>query len=240
LKLLALAFAAGALTTPAWATLTVSLGGTNSGGAITGGTSCADGSLCDSNPTANQVFWSTTTGAGVFSINVQGQDVAGIASLSWAINGTPTATGSFTFAISDNGFSSPVPPVYLSANVSGSSANPGGVVGNLQGQGFVSGTPTNTDFTTNDGSTGVFNVTGFTGPATGASSMTGPFSSGSPYSLTEFVTVTITALSTATDKTFQVTGNVSTAPVPEPTSIVLFSGVALMAFGAIRRKVRLS
>ena len=116
----------------------------------------------------------------------------------------------------------------------------GGVAGTLSGQGFFSGTPTDTDFTLNGGNTTVF-TNAFGGVATGSSGTGGPFSSTSPYSITEEVTVTIgAALANSTDKTFQLSGNVSTVPaaVPEPASVSLLGGVLLLTAGAIRRKIR--
>lgn len=71
----------------------------------------------------------------------------------------------------------------------------------------------------------------------------GPINGTSPYSLTEFITITITALATGTNHNFQVNGDVdtfATAQVPEPASIMLFGGVLLCTAGAMRKKVRRS
>jgi hypothetical protein len=58
------------------------------------------------------------------------------------------------------------------------------------------------------------------------------------YAVEQEITINYGAAKNSSDLTLSFSQVLT--PVPEPASILLFSGVALTAFGAIRRKMRLS
>ena len=234
-KLVAMAVLAGALSTPAWATLEIDFGGTNSGGTITGGTTCVDNTACDTNPAVGTI--ETTMVPTQFSVlGTVSVSTSPVGALSFTLNGVPTSTGTMNFAVTDNNFTTPPTPLVLGENISGLSSPPvggTGVAASISSTGFFSST--NADFTTSGGSSGLASTVLNAGPTTSTSpTLTGT----SPYSLTEFITVNITALATTTDKSLQVSSNIATtavSTVPEPKSVLLLSS-ALLLVGLLKRK----
>jgi hypothetical protein len=228
--MIAVAVMALAISFPAGATLTVQINGSNSSGSINGGPSCADQTGCDTNSAANHISWSTTALGGTVTLDITTSDVAGVGFVGWTFNASsPTTIGSFTFAVSDIGFTSPPPPLVVNAVVSGTTS---GTAATLKGDGYFG--PSNLIFET-DGA-----ITSDLSDTLGAAQQTlasGLISSGSPYSLTEFITINVTALSTGNNKDFQVSGDVSTTSVPEPISIVLF-GTVLLGLGRCFRRTQ--
>jgi hypothetical protein len=225
-QMIAVAVMALAISYPAGATLTVQINGANNSGSINGGASCSDQTVaggCDTNLAANHISWSTTALGGTVTLDITASDVAGVGFVGWTFNASsPTTIGSFTFAVSDIGFTSPPPPLVLKSVVSGTTS---GTAATLKGDGYFG--PSNNIFET-DGA-----VTADLSDTLGAAQQTvasGLITSGSPYSLTEFITINVTSLSTDINKDFQVSGDVSTTSVPEPISIVLF-GTVLLGLG---------
>jgi hypothetical protein len=132
--------------------------------------------------------------------------------------------------VSDIGFNNPTPPLTLSQTVGGTS---GGVAANLSAVGYfgtsifdIGGAHTGTASTTLNAAAG--------------SSPSGLINGATPYSLTEVVTINVTALSGTSSKDFQVNADLSTVAVavPEPASISLLGSALLLGVGAIRRKIR--
>lgn len=224
---------AGMLATPAHATLQVQVGGTNNAGSINGGTICVDNAACDSNSAVGIVTISNVV-AGV-NFTVQGSTATSFSpngALSLTLNGSPTGPASFTIAASDTNFSNPTPPLEIVQTVGGTSAA-NGPSANFTAVGFFSAT--NTAFVTTGTSTGTAaaNINGGTGTA-GSPLIT----SGNPYSLTEFITVNITALGTGINQNIQVNADLTSTAVPEPAGVALLGGALLLTAGSLRRRFR--
>jgi hypothetical protein len=108
------------------------------------------------------------------------------------------------------------------------------VAANLSAVGFFG--PTNVLFATNGTATSTASTTLGGAQANGSD---GTITSGNPYSLTDYISVNVTALATTTDKHFEVGSNIATAAsnVPEPTNISLVGGgILLLAAGLTRRQ----
>jgi len=225
----------------AHATLSLNFNGTNVAGAISGGTTILDGGVGDLDGVVNKQITTLTQLGTLTATLTTGTSQSPNGAINFTLNGTPSATGSFTLSVSDNGFTNPVPTnLSLSADIIGNSSPQTGsligVQGTLTAVGFFSSS--NTTFVTSGSATSTAGPIAFqAGTATGTAN---GINGASPYSLTEYVTINITALSTTTDPTFTVTGHVATiaSQVPEPTSIVLLGGALLFTVGTIRRKAR--
>jgi Oxidoreductase family, NAD-binding Rossmann fold len=156
----------------------------------TGGTLITDNAGIDLNPATGTIQF---TYAGIAQFNITGMNTASLsptAVMSATLNGVLTSAVSFTVAISDNGFHIPNPPVFIAQDVGGTSCHAdcgNGVTGTLAAQGFFGAN--NVNFNTGGTSTGVATTTLNEGTQ---SARSGTIFSGSPYSLTEFVTVTLT------------------------------------------------
>ncbi len=138
-------------------------------------------------------------------------------------------------SITDTGFTTPAPPNLTVKEVVGGTT--GGVAGTVSSNGtFFAGTG---EFvTTGAGTTQTGTASTSLGGAQGQS-ISGVIASGNPYSLTELVTINITALSTTNSTTFQVNADMSTqaAAVPEPASILLLGSALLLSVTALKRKL---
>jgi len=225
----ALCVLAGLAAMPARATLEIRIGGTVSGGTVTGGTLCVDNTACDLDPTVGVL---TTNSA--FNIQVTGSTSTSGSpngTLSVSFNGAPTAIGSVTFAVTDTGFNSPAPPVSLAQ--SDIATTQSGDIGSISAVGYFGAT--NVLFDTS----GTHTTTATT-PIGGAEAFGsgGPILSGSPYSLTDFITVSVTSLGTGINKQLQAGADLATAAVPEPASVALLGGILLFTVTTIRRKTR--
>lgn len=189
--------------------------------------SCADGDVCDLNPTAGVVLFSASLG-GVYGVNVSTgitkpfldgshmdlnsinvQSLAGGAhTLSIMFSETDfslldvTGIGAFGGTISDNG-SAVVASAYL-----------------------------------DDATNALFNLgtlIGTTGPLSGpafSTTFTGRGPAAAPYSLTQVLTVSTTAPGTMFSGDFELT------MVPEPASVALLGGALLFVSGVMRKKFR--
>jgi hypothetical protein len=239
LKFLALAVVAGAMSSPAWATLSIIIGGTTGATTYTvgTGTQCNDQASCDGNSTVGTLTTSFSTSLGSATITgTSSTSGSPIGTLGVTINLTATSTGSFTVGITDTNYNSPAPPnLQLFESVGGTQPvnGPQGTVSsigtfsanntmfNMGGAGTTSTTTASTSF----------------GAAQGQS-QTGLIAMGNPYSLFELITINITSLGSGNNKQFQINADLNTAAaaVPEPASILLLGSALLLSVTALKRK----
>src|SRR6516225_2073754 len=125
---LAIAIMVCIMVTPAHATLQVNIGGTVSGGTVTGGALFTDNcTVVGPNCTSVDLLPGTTgslsfvySGLGTFTIStLNATSHSPTAILSMTINGDVAADTTFTVAITDTGFSIPAPPIMLAQDVHG-------------------------------------------------------------------------------------------------------------------------
>jgi hypothetical protein len=204
----------------------------------TGGVSVACstfGATGDNNPLTGNVSiaatnfngWAFTSAGGSSSSSTCNGATGGVGCLNDQTSTTNTGAGTLTVYFADSGFNTE--PGFITGFSSplqtGSSAT--------QTAYAFTGSPTlsATNLTPTPGSGQIGTALtilppGVNGLASGGGGMTGPFS-------LELKTV---FTDTAAGGGYNSSGNI--AATPEPASIVLFSGVALLAFGAIRRKMQ--
>ena len=227
---------AGLLATPAHATLGtlwVNIGGTNSGTTITGGTFCQDNdAACDRDPTLGVV---TTLAVGLGTVTVTGSTSTSGSpkgTMSLSLNATPTTTGTFNVSVSDRLFNSPPPPLVLKQSFGGGSL--GGTTASLGAVGYFGSTDVLFDTSATATATPSANTMLNAGTA---NTQTGKILSGNPYSLTDYLTINVTAVDSGDSKNFQLTANLGTSAIPEPASIVLLGSLLLLGVSLVRRKV---
>jgi hypothetical protein len=218
--------------TPAHATLQVQINGTNNGSIVTGGSLFTDG-IADATADGNLSF--TYAGIATFNISVvNGSSFTPSAILSMTLNGgaLTSPTVDFTIAVSDNGYTIPSPPLYLDQDIGGTSFLSGGVTGSLTAQGFFGSNTT--AFDTSGVATGVASATINAGTTMSTSTT---ILTGSPYSLTTFITVHLVK-GTASNENAQINANLNAIQVPEPAGVVLLGGVLILTMSSLRRRFR--
>lgn len=231
------------LSTPANATLMVNIGGTLSGGTVTGGITYTDNQAgVDANPNIGVLDLGAFLDSVTINFKINGFVTAsgspvGVLAMTANATAEPTATfpQSITIAITDTGFTTPSAPLSLDQTTNmTSSVN--GVTANAIAVGFYG--PSNTEFDTSGGFTADATSTVSKGISLNAPGASAAIGSTTPYSLTTFITLTAQSKGTDPIQNLQLNSNLTAlqgTQIPEP-STALFLGAGLVFAGLFFQK----
>jgi len=241
-----IALAMTILPAPAAATTMVNIGGTISGGVVTGGTTFTDNQAgVDANPAIGILDIGTFLNSVAVNFVINGfTSTSGspMASLTLSANANLQPAVILPFAVdvfvTDNDFTGPPGPLSLSQTVVLLSSQHG-LNADASAVGYFGNS--NVEFDVAGPATGAATSHLVAGSATNVTGVSGVISGSNPYSLTMAIHVDVISRGTDAEQNIQVSSNLaaSQAGVPEPGSVILFStGAGLLGLtGLLRRKL---
>jgi hypothetical protein len=222
---------------PASAAFQINVGGTVVAGVIVGGTTVTDNVAGDSDATAGSIAFNIAN-VGSFQVN-QGTGITGNPFAELFINDIATTfnnavlPATINLAITDTNFSSPTGPVFMGLSLTNNTVALGGPTSSVSSTGYYSASNT------------AFQVTG---PATATATainqddeqtFSNVFNAVAPYSLTNLITINVSAFGTApgaAGRRVQLTSNLVLNSIPEPGTVALFGTLMAVTGLVIRRR----